>query len=211
MNPAVPPGTDPPGTPAELPYAGFATRHGIVFQIAPDRTVLEIPETKMHRDQAIKIRITLFAAGLFASLPVVSVVGKKIAAGTPLDPAALFEAAQPAVIIWAVLVTVAVVVTLRRSKKLRFEVDLRRFHIVGPVFDAVRGIHIHRRIAVPREHVTDIKGYLEGMGLSVRIEGMEIYEFMHDFHPEVRLWVAARLREALGLGPDPSAPAPALS
>lgn len=182
--------------PPTLAYAAMPQQYGIVFEQAPQRTYVYVPPAGWRR--------SVGSAGIGAVLILsVLLLSQGLANAWVYRTQGAWGFAKSLLPVLAPLLAVGLIVTgltvAGRRSRFEFEVTTDRFRMAGPIMDWERARPVVRDLYFERSRVTSVKGHLPRMGLSIRVEGAELYEMMHD-HPEpVRRWVASALRRALGL------------
>lgn len=193
-----------------LPYALPAEQFGIVSGTGDDGvTRITVPGIR-------SLGARVGGAVGFAVIFVCTVINPVAANWWVLRTQGLWglgKATAVPILIGAVLLTLLVRGMIQmRSAGFFFEITSERFCASGPIVDWEHwqrpwmGNPAPRKIDVPRSAVTDVRGHNFGMGLTIRVEGVELFEMMHEYPQHIRVAVAGLLREALGMGPDPTLP-----
>lgn len=171
-------------------------QYGVVFEQSPERTYVAVPPAAWRRPATMGgiVVLTILSMNLVTHGMTNAWVFRT--QGAWAFAKALLPMLAPLLAIGLIVFAVSFV---GRRSRFEFEVTPERFRMAGLIMDWERARPVMRDLSFERSRVTSVKGHLPGMGLSVRVEGAELYEMMHD-HPEpVRRWVAAALRSALGM------------
>lgn len=186
-----------------LDYADAAQRFGIVHEVREDLCRIVVPPARWNSKTIAAVVVMLLITTLTIVPLAVDFVFKPIRRGTPIDWANVLPQLLGQMIVPAIVITAAVWMYRRAAQQATtFEVTADRFRFSAFVQSWERGQPMFKSMDVERSKVTRVKGHLFGMGLTIRVEGVELFELMHDHPQPVRECVAELLREALGIVDD---------
>lgn len=182
-----------------LDYADAAQRFGIVHEVRDDGCRIVVPPARWNVKTILALVVAISITTLTILPLLVDSIFKPLRRGTPIEWALLPQVLGQMII--PALVIASSVWFLRRTAKhaTTFEVTADRFRFSAFIQSWEQGRPAFKSFDVERSKVTSVKGHLFGMGLTIRVEGIELFELMHDHPQAVRECVAELLREALGL------------